>query len=95
MEGGIQSTREPLDCPEVNSTNAEKGTEIGSDQSDEDLFFDVGCGVTCEEDFKIDTEYAGILKEESITSNNNSDELLNDGIDQQAKDDLIQDYLWR
>ena len=92
MEGGIQSTREPVDCPEINSTNAEKGTEIGSDQSDESLFFDIGCGVTCEEDFKIDTEYAGILKEESITSNNNSDELLNEGIDQQAKDDLIQDY---
>ena len=48
--------------------------------------------MTCEEDFKIDTEYAGILKEESITSNNNSDELLNEGIDQQVKDDLIQDY---
>ena len=92
MKRGIQSARNPLDCPEVNSTNAEKGTEVGSDQSDEDLFFDVGCGVTCEEDFKIGTEYASILNEESITSNNNSDELLNERIDQQVKDDLIQDY---
>ena len=92
MERGIQSARNPLDCLEVNSTNPEKGTEIRSDQSDESLFFDIGCGVTCEEDFKIDTEYDNILKEESITSNNDSNELLNEGIDQQVKDDLIKDY---
>ena len=88
MERGIQSTRNPLDCQEVNSTNAEKGSDIRSDQSDEDLFFDVGCGVTCE-DFESDTEYENILKNDSITSNNDS---LNDGIDQQVRDDLIQDY---
>ena len=88
MERGIQSARNPLDCQEVNSTNAEKGSDIRSDQSDEDLFFDVGCGVTCE-DFKNDTEYENILKNDSITSNNDS---LNDGIDPQVRDDLIQDY---
>ena len=85
-------SRNPLDCPEVNSTNAKKGTEIRSDQSDESLFFDIGCGVTCEEDFNIDTEYVNILKEESITGNNDSNKLLNEGIDQQVKDDLIKDY---
>ena len=88
MERGIQSARNPLDCQAVNSTNAEKGSDIRSDQSDEDLFFDVGCGVTCE-DFENDIEYENILKNDSITSNNDS---LNDGIDQQARDDLIQDY---
>ena len=91
MERGIQSTRNPMDCPEVNSTNTERGTDIRSDQSDEDLFFDVGCGVTCE-DFKMDTEYVNIPKNDSITSDNNSEELLNEGMDQQVKDDLIQDY---
>ena len=35
-----------------------------------------------------------ILNDDSFTSNNNSDELLNEAIDQQAKNDLIEDYFF-